>query len=189
MSAPNIKTGDIGEELRENMLGKSGPMSFINQLLDVIYGMGYVPTTWDILPIRLMCMMRETQELEEALEQEQLDDGRVEEEIADVLNYMVLTIHDLWGDSFSYRWQRPTHTIPSVHQSPAALTKPIRKELTDAFECWRNGNKQDVEIAVSMAFREVMLLAHALRTDVHDAMASKLEDLRKRGPTKKNINS
>lgn len=148
----------------------------VPDVLEARARLGFDPVRWETLPTRLMCVIRELDELEHALGIGDFD-GIVLES-ADVAMYLVQTIADLWPT----RWgKRHAHGARgTAYAAPETLTKPTRQHIANAFEAWRQLDEQNASICIELALLEIMRLAKALDVPLPGAMVAKIDMLRSR---------
>jgi len=142
--------------------------------------MGWNPAKLDTLPTRLMCVISELDEFEEALTNGAR--GHMAEELADVAMYLLCTLHDLWPG----RSWRTVSGLPSLYQTPGEITRPVRRDVVRAMQAWRRveapNRMSDAGIALELALLEVVRIAVALDFDIDDSIFAKIQVLRNRGP-------
>jgi hypothetical protein len=157
----------------------------VRAVIHVRNALGWNPTTIENLPTRLMCVVSELDEFEDALAVPEsgrcYDRGHASEELADVAMYLICALDDLWRD----RWgARALHPFPSPHQAPGQLTKPVRHEVVRAMQSWRLVESPwrlaDTCICLELALRNVMRIAVSLGFGLEAAIYAKVRVLERR---------
>lgn len=144
---------------------------------------GFEPSVWDTAPIRVACILREVEELTEALEawggQRQKVGMRhvktvgeprwnVHEELADVAIYSLLLLAYLETDNWNLR--RTLNEPIRMFESADRMVRPLRRYATKAHEYWRTGHRRD--FFTSLEF--VVLFANELALTV---VGQRIDDL------------
>lgn len=140
--------------------------------------LGFKPMTWETFPTRLMCVVAELTELEEAILRG--DHDEIALEISDVSMYLITMIIDGWAS----RWgKREAHGGAVLTAPPEVLTGPIRRYVVSAFEGWRldtERSRVDAGINLELALLETMRLAKSLRVHLPGAISAKIVLLNER---------
>ena len=152
-------------------------------IFDARVKLGFRPVTWETLPVRLMCVIGELDELEEELEVVNPDGVNIE--LADVAMYLLTITLDLWPARWGRRHLRtfPPRDVRTPYAAAETLTKPTRRQTVNAFEAWRQGRSKDAGIFTELALLEVMRLAETLDVHLPAAIGAKLIILRERAET------
>ena len=117
-----------------------------------------------------MCVLRELDEFEEAIENRQ--SSMIGEELADVALYLIMMLGDLETTGLL---QLDRHHVEEAdrHKASERLTKPIRRSMCNAFELWRKDREFIHHIRT--AFEHVLALAWCLGINLQVECAIKLE--------------
>lgn len=152
-------------------------------IFDARARLGFRPVTWETLPVRLMCVIGELDELEEDLEAGNRDGVNLE--LADVAMYLLTITLDLWPARWGRRHLRtsPPRDARTPYAAPETLTKPVRRQTVNAFEAWRKSRSKNAGIFTELALLEVMRLAETLDVHLPAAIGAKLVILRARAET------
>ena len=162
----------------------------IESMVAVRNRMEWNPAKLETLPTRLMCVISELDEFEDAL----LEFGAFEpsivtahakEELADVSIYLALTLFDLRGGMWPHRSVHRS-SVRAPWQDVCRITKPARSALVGAMQSWRYvdrpGRLEEVCISLEIALLEVVRIACALHIELDEAILVKIEKLYQRGP-------
>lgn len=145
--------------------------TLLPRIIEVRDAVGWNPATWERLPAKLMCVISELHELQGALEAyPRVRDERAEE-LADVMLYLLVIFHDVWGAKVSRAVGRGSYP----YRPPAELTDAVRAHVVRAFEAWRFDDQRDAGIAIELAIIECGRLARGLGIDLPAACAAKTE--------------
>ncbi len=154
----------VDSELRERILKARARLEFN-------------PARMEVLPCRLMCIISELEEFEDASSTQ-----HEHEELADVAIYLITMLHDLYeGEDWP---ARHIGLLPNPHESKSVLTRPIRRYVVKAMQYWRKVQsplrKRDVCISMELALFETVRLARCMGFDLRGAIVEKLAILDKR---------
>lgn len=155
----------------------------VRALLEVRDGMGWNPATLEKLPTRLMCVISELDEFEEAIAGD--DREHALEELGDVASYLILTLYDLGG---YWPWRAVATSAPlTMMVQVGELTRPVRRYVVRSMQAWRRladpNREKDARIALELALLEVARIAWAFDFNLHEAIYAKLAVLRERPRT------
>lgn len=155
--------------------------SLVSKLLEVRAHMGWNPASLEKLPTRLMCVISELDEFEEALEAG--DREHASEELGDVASYLILTLYDLGG---FWPWRSFVRGVPRMVQV-GELTRPVRRYVVRSMQAWRRltdeKREKDARIALELALLEVARIAYAFDIDLNNAILCKIGVLWSRAQT------
>ena len=131
--------------------------------------------TWENLPVKLMYIITELDEIWGAVFREE---GTVPEEFADTTIRLLSILHALWGDDWHLREVRGDW---SAHRYYGMVLEqklwPVIRHLSGAAEAWRYGEKlqQDVKAHIELALRELRALAHLFGIALFSAVVVKTQ--------------
>lgn len=149
-------------------------------------------TTWENLPGKLMFVVSELVEFEEAFEylraattQARVDELLINmnEELADAAIRILSTMHDLFGSTWSrgrVENRRRLARVPAY--TCDELLRPIRKHLVGALEFWRDDARSDVMIHLELALLNTFRAGDALGADMIEEIANKQAKNKARPP-------
>lgn len=146
-----------------------------SQIVKTRSELGFHAATWDKLPIRLIGILSEIDDVEAALRADLTSSGVLGLELSDVVLYTVSVLQDIYGDAWGCK---NTHNRPlSKYNDPSILCAPIRKCTMRAYAEWRRDQKQGVQ----RSLEELLCsLANALDVNLLDYVELKLQENAKR---------
>lgn len=161
---------------------------------------GFDKPTWDNLPVKVMMVITELDELETAytgahsvvwqrdpeiytgreVDVDVAKIGNMDEEIADVSIRLLSLLHSVWGDS----WPRPTRSWQNwgngMGDGPKLLW-PIVHLLSEGVEFWRYDNRKKTKLCLSKALSKAWSLADSWGFDLKKLVQKKADINKERG--------
>ena len=138
---------------------------------------GFDKPTWENLPVKVMMVVTEVDELENSLNYHPKSEAA--KELADVAIRLMSLLHSVWGDKWELR-QRNFGSFAFQHV-PAVVLWPLLKLLCSSVELWRNDDRRGTEYSLGKALSEVFGLAKYWKFDLEKEIKLKADFNKERG--------
>ena len=136
---------------------------------------GFSTPTWENLPVKLMFVITEIDELQVAMSCSNVQPETLAE-LADIAIRTLAVLGALWPDGWadSRITGRGQPTVDSLYERPEVLLWPMVHQARKAIGYWRNDNQRDVMICLELLLLELWRLADRMRINLYAAIESKM---------------
>lgn len=140
--------------------------------------LGFHAATWDKLPIRLIGILSEIDDVEAALRADLTSSGVLGLELSDVVLYTVSVLQDIYGDVWGSK--DTLNRSISKYNDPSILCAQVRKCTMRAYAEWRRDHRTGVQRSLEELLWSLNSLANALDVNLLDYVELKLQENAKR---------
>ena len=133
---------------------------------------GFDVPTWENLPIKLMFVVTEIDELHEEIMN--IHNGSVSEELADVAIRTLAVLGALWPEQWSQERTTERSIRTHFHDRPEVLLWPMLHQLRVAIGHWRQDEKRDTMICLELVILEIWRVSDRLGIDLFLAIDDKM---------------